>query len=83
MREISIRINSIILGVEVTETLQSLMDHGRMVKPVQGREGNDLEGIGIEANRPGAGAPNVDKSGKLKLRKGQTLTKVQWTDNSA
>lgn len=27
------------------------------------------------ANRPGAGAPNVDELGNLKLRKGQTLTK--------
>ena len=33
------------------------------------------KGIGIDVNRPGAGAPNVDKSGKLKVRKGQTLTK--------
>jgi len=33
------------------------------------------KGIGIDVNRPGAGAPNVDKSGNLKVRKGQTLTK--------
>ena len=33
------------------------------------------KGIGIDGNRPGAGAPNVDKSGNLKVRKGQTLTK--------
>ena len=33
------------------------------------------KGIGIDTNRPGAGAPNVDKSGNLKVRKGQTLTK--------
>lgn len=33
------------------------------------------QGIGIDVNRPGAGAPNVDKSGNLKIRKGQTLTK--------
>ena len=36
---------------------------------------NQQEGIGIVANRPGAGAPNVDERGNLKLRKGQTLTK--------
>ena len=33
------------------------------------------KGIGIDTYRPGAGAPNVDKSGNLKVRKGQTLTK--------
>ena len=33
------------------------------------------KGIDIDTNRPGAGAPNVDKSGNLKVRKGQTLTK--------
>ena len=33
------------------------------------------KGIGIDVNRPGAGAPNVDRSGNLKVRKGQTLTK--------
>ena len=36
---------------------------------------NQQDGIGIAANRPGAGAPNVDERGNLKLRKGQTLTK--------
>lgn len=48
---------------------------GRMIKPARDRDGNDLKGIGIDVNRPGAGAPNVDKSGNLKVRKGQTLTK--------
>nr|XP_058964974.1 uncharacterized protein LOC131791646 isoform X1 [Pocillopora verrucosa] len=49
---------------------------GRMIKPVREKEENELEGIGIEANRPGGGAPNVDKGGKLKTRKAQTLTKT-------
>ncbi|XP_078377986.1 uncharacterized protein LOC144661155 isoform X1 [Oculina patagonica] len=48
---------------------------GRIIKPARGREENDLEGIGIEVKRPGAGAPNIDKTGNLKIRKGQTLTK--------
>ncbi|XP_068745397.1 uncharacterized protein [Montipora capricornis] len=47
--------------------------HGRMEKPaVQQRNADET---GIFTSRPGAGAPNVDEHGNLKLRKGQTLTK--------
>ena len=35
------------------------------------------EGLGIQIGRPGAGAPNKDKDGNLRLRKAQTLAKTQ------
>ena len=39
-------------------------------------------GIGIEVNRPGAGAPNVDEHGNLKVKKAQTLTKSYTGGNN-
>lgn len=39
-------------------------------------------GIGIEVNRPGAGAPNVDEHGNLKVKKTQTLTKSYTGGNN-
>ncbi|XP_073236100.1 uncharacterized protein [Porites lutea] len=54
---------------------------GRIVKPLRARDENDTQaGIGIEVNRPGAGAPNVDEHGNLKVKKAQTLTKSYTGD---
>lgn len=57
------------------QSIRKLYNHRNLLKIQQA-------GIGIEVNRPGAGAPNVDEHGNLKVKKAQTLTKSYTGGNN-